>query len=46
MAIYTVYLTVSPIIFLTAKTDKEDIVKGFKLGAIDFDPPTIQWTVN
>jgi two-component system, cell cycle response regulator len=25
-----------PIIFLTAKTDKEDIVKGFKLGAIDF----------
>ncbi len=25
-----------PIIFLTAKTDQEDIVKGFKLGAIDY----------
>ncbi len=25
-----------PIIFLTAKTEKEDIVKGFKLGAIDY----------
>ncbi len=25
-----------PIIFLTAKTENEDIVKGFKLGAIDY----------
>ncbi len=25
-----------PIIFLTAKTEQEDIVKGFKLGAIDY----------
>lgn len=25
-----------PIIFLTAKVEKEDIVKGFKLGAIDY----------
>jgi DNA-binding response OmpR family regulator len=25
-----------PIIFLTAKTEQEDIVKGFNLGAIDF----------
>ncbi len=25
-----------PIIFLTAKTEKEDIVKGFELGAVDY----------
>jgi putative two-component system response regulator len=25
-----------PIIFITAKTDPEDIVKGFKLGAVDY----------
>ncbi|MBU3916117.1 hybrid sensor histidine kinase/response regulator [bacterium] len=25
-----------PVIFLTAKTDTEDIVKGFKLGAVDY----------
>ena len=26
-----------PIIFLTAKTDTDDIVKGFELGAADYD---------
>ncbi|HSU57496.1 MAG TPA: adenylate/guanylate cyclase domain-containing protein [Candidatus Dormibacteraeota bacterium] len=27
-----------PVIFLTAKTDVEDIVKGFELGAVDYVP--------
>jgi adenylate cyclase len=40
-----------PIIFLTAKTETEDIVKGFDLGAVDyltkpFNPPELKVRVN
>lgn len=31
-----------PVIFITAKTEQEDIVRGFELGAVDYIPKPVQ----